>query len=356
MNFETEFDVLASNAAEDWIAAALGLVLTLLLLLLLRWVAVRFTERGPQEGAATPLRRFIASIQRQTSIPIIVLVSLIVGLVNLTLPEILERALYAGIVLVVLIQVGLWGREAITYLLRRHLERDSDAGSRGAVEAGRYIGTLILWSLLAILFLDNIGVEITSLVAGLGIGGIALGLAARNVLGDLFASLAIVLDRPFVTGDFVVGRDVSGSVERIGIKTTHLRSPSGEQLVVSNSHMLNAPIRNYGRMERRRVVLSLGFTYDTAAEKMEAIPEMIREAVEQHSEISFDRAHFRSFGESALQVEAVYYFQTANFGVYADTQQEINLELLRRFRAEGIEFAFPTRAIHVSGQLPSPQD
>ncbi len=353
MNLEFEFDALASNSVEDWIVTALTAVLVFVLLLLLRWAAVRFTERGSQAGAATPLRRFAASIQRQSSVPIILIFSLMAGLLNLALPDFLERGLHAGIVLVLVIQAGLWGRAGITYVLRRRFEGDPDFDSPGTIAAGRYIGTLVLWSLLLILFLDNIGVEITSLVAGLGIGGIAVGLAARSILSDLFASLAIVLDRPFAVGDFVAAGGIVGSIERIGIKSTHLRSPSGEQLVVGNSDLLGSVIRNYGRMERRRVVLSLNLKYDTGAEQVEAIPAMIREVIEQQPLTQFDRAHFRGFGESALEVEAVYYMLTSAYAVYMDTHQAICLELLRRFRAAGVEFAFPTRAVHISGLPPS---
>ena len=353
MNIDWDFEALSRNAAEDWLTAGIAAVLALVVLLLLRWGLVRYTERGPQEGAATPLRGFAASIQRQTSVPVILLVAAFVGLWNLELPRFIDRALYVGIVLVLVVQVGLWGRAAITFALNRQIERDPDFASPGAIAAGRYVGTLVLWTVLAILFLDNIGVEITTLVAGLGVGGIAIGLAARSILSDLFASLAIVLDRPFAVGDFVSVGGAAGSVERIGIKTTHLRSPSGEQLVYNNSDMLRSPLRNFGRMERRRVVLSLSVAYDTPAERVESIPAMIREAIEKHESTRFDRAHFRGFGESALEFEAVYYMSTTNYAVYMDTQQAINLDLLGRFRDAGISFALPTRVVQLSGQPPA---
>lgn len=356
MNIDWDVQALADNTAGDWILAGSTFVVVLVVLLILRWGMVRFTERGPQQGAATPLRSFAASIQRQSSVPVIFLVALFAGLLNLELPGFLERGLNVAIVAVVFIQIGLWGRAALTFLVRRRLESDPDFASPGAIAAARYLVTLLLWSILAVLFLDNIGVEITTLVAGLGVGGIAIGLAARSILSDLFASLAILLDRPFAVGDFVSVKGAAGSVERIGIKTTHLRSPTGEQLVYSNSDMLGSPLRNFGRMNRRRAVLSLNITFDTAAEQIEAIPGMIKEAVERHPEARFDRAHFKGFGESALQIEAVYYMATTNFAVFMDTQQAINLELLDRFRAAGIEFAFPTRAVHIAGELPTAGD
>lgn len=182
----------------------------------------------------------------------------------------------------------------------------------------------------------------------------ALALASQSVLGDLFASLAIVLDRPFAVGDSVTGGEMSGTIERVGLKTTHLRGAGGEQLVLGNRQVLDSPIRNFGRMSERRVVFSVGVSYETAPGQAAAIPGMIREAVERQPGVRFDRAHLRTLGESALEFEAVYHTLTPEFGLYLDAQQAINLELLDRFREAGIEFAAAATAVHVSGPLPPP--
>ncbi|MYI82579.1 MAG: mechanosensitive ion channel family protein, partial [Chloroflexi bacterium] len=342
-----DLDTLRDNSGEDWIAAALIAAGVFVGLLLLRWVLVRFTERGPQTGAATTLRGLAAAIERRTHEAVLLIVALAAGSSALSVPDEVGRIVQVVTVIALLVQAGLWGSAAITFAARWQREHDPDFAAPGVTEAGRYLGTLALWSLLLILALDNLGVQVTALVAGLGIGGIAIALAAQSILGDLFASLAIVLDRPFAVGDFIAAGDMSGSVERIGVKTTHLRSLSGEQLVLGNSDLLNSRIRNYGRMAERRVVLALGVTYDTATEQVEAIPGMIQEAVEQQESARFDRAHFQGFGESALEFEAVYHVTSADFGLHMDTQQAISLELLRRFREAGIEFAFPTRAVHI---------
>ena len=346
-----DFGALRDNSGEDWIAAALIAAGVFLGLLLLRWVFVRFTERGPQVGAATTLRGLAAAIERRTHEVVLLIVALAAGSTALSLPEEVGRVVQVVTVIALLAQAGLWGSAAITFAARWQREHDPDFAAPGVTEAGRYIGTLALWSVLLILVLDNLGVQVTALVAGLGIGGIAIALAAQSILGDLFASLAIVLDRPFAVGDFIAVGDMSGSVERIGVKTTHLRSLSGEQLVLGNSDLLNSRIRNYGRMDERRVVVTIGVTYDTALEQVEAIPGVIRDAIEQQELTRFDRAHLRGFGESALEFEVVYHLLTADYGVYMDTQQAISLALLRRFREAGIEFAFPTRAVYVHGQL-----
>jgi small-conductance mechanosensitive channel len=203
----------------------------------------------------------------------------------------------------------------------------------------------VLWAVVALLALDNMGFDITALVAGLGVAGIAVGLAVQNILGDLFASLSIVLDKPFVIGDFIVVDNLPGTVERIGIKTTRVRSLSGEQLVFSNADLLKSRIRNYRRMTERRVVFSVGVTYETGEEKLGTIPGILRGIVEAQGNVRFDRAHFQSFGDSALVFEVVYYILTPDYSRYMDIQQEINFAIHRRFTAEGISFAYPTRTL-----------
>jgi small-conductance mechanosensitive channel len=211
-----------------------------------------------------------------------------------------------------------------------------------------FLGRLALWSLVVLLILDNLGVDITALVAGLGIGGIAIGLAVQNILGDLFASLSIVLDKPFVLGDFIIVDDLMGSVESIGIKTTRVRSISGEQLVFSNSDLLDSRIRNYGRLYKRRVVFTLGVTYGTAKDKLEKIPGIVREAIKAQEKAKFDRSHFASYGDFSLNFETVYFVMDSDYNLYMDIQQAINLEVYQRFADEGIEFAFPTQTLFLN--------
>ncbi|MEO0578147.1 MAG: mechanosensitive ion channel family protein, partial [Pseudomonadota bacterium] len=199
------------------------------------------------------------------------------------------------------------------------------------------------------LILSNLGVNITALVAGLGVGGIAIALAAQNILGDLFASLSIILDKPFVVGDFLAVDSYLGSVERVGIKTTRLRSLSGEQLVFSNNDLLGSRVRNYGRLHERRIVFSIGVTYETTPAKLKAIPTILREAVEAEQDVRFDRAHFKSYGDFALIFEIVYYVLVADYNRYMDIQQSINFALFERLAEEGVAFAYPTQTVYVAG-------
>lgn len=251
-------------------------------------------------------------------------------------------------VTVLLIQAALWASALIVSSVKRITERrkETDAAGATTLAALGFVGRMAIWCATALLIVANLDIDVTAMVAGFGIGGIAVALAAQNILGDLFASASIVLDKPFVLGDFIVVDDKSGSIEYIGLKTTRLRSISGEQVIFSNADLLKCRIHNYKRMCHRRIVFTLGVTYDTALEKMSAIPGMVREAIEAREQVRFDRAHFASFGDSALNFEVVYYVLSPEFAVYRDIQQEINLSILRRFTDEKIEFAFPSRTIY----------
>lgn len=206
---------------------------------------------------------------------------------------------------------------------------------------------LLVWVIALVFLLDNLGVEISAIVAGLGIGGIAIALAAQALLGDLFSYFVIFFDRPFELGDFVIFDDILGSIEHIGIKTTRIRSLAGEQIVVSNSVLTGAKLRNYKRMAERRVVFSFGVTYDTGADNLRAIPELIRGIIESEVQARFDRAHFKAYGASSLDFEVVYYVLSPDYAIYMDIQQRINLAIYERFAEDGIRFAYPTRTVYL---------
>jgi small-conductance mechanosensitive channel len=207
------------------------------------------------------------------------------------------------------------------------------------------VARFAIWTMMVLLTLANLGVDVTAMVAGLGIGGVAIALAAQNILGDLFASASIVLDKPFVLGDFIaVGEDM-GTVEHIGLKTTRVRSLSGEQLVFANSDLLKSRIRNFKRMNERRAVFTVGVAYSTPADKVAAIPAILREAVQSQPSARCDRAHFTRYSDLALVFEVVYYVSSADYNLYMDIQQAINLTILRRFAEEQIGFAYQTRTV-----------
>jgi small-conductance mechanosensitive channel len=251
-----------------------------------------------------------------------------------------------------MVQIALWGGAAITAWVERYGTRKLEAGEGAAVttmRAAGFLARLAVWTVVLMVVLDTVfEIDITALVAGLGIGGLAVALALQNILSDLFASLSIVLDKPFVAGDFIIVGDLLGTVEHVGLKTTRLRSLSGEQLVFSNSDLLNSRIRNFKRMFERRIVFSFGVIYQTPLEKLREIPGMVREIVESQESVRFDRAHFQKYGASSLDFEVVYFVTVPDYNTYMDIQQAINFELFRRFEAEGIDFAYPTQTLFVT--------
>jgi small-conductance mechanosensitive channel len=267
----------------------------------------------------------------------------------LVLPDPVPGTILSVTLVVVFLQIGIWGNAILGYLVSHYVqfEMGEDASAAGAATALTFIAQLLLWALVVIMALQNLGVEITALVTGLGVGGIAVALAAQNILGDLFASLSIMFDKPFVVGDFIIVGDEKGSVERIGLKTTRIRSLTGELLVVSNTDLLASRIRNYKQMYERRIVFSLGVVYQTPAEKLALIPRMIREIIESHELARFERSHFARYGDFSLDFETVFWVKRPEYGVYMDIQQAINLEIYRLFESEGIEFAYPTRTLFI---------
>ncbi len=300
------------------------------------------------EKTDTKVDDLLAEVLSRTSTLTLFVMSAVIGSNALVLRPAMESALQQTLWLAMLLQVGLWGNGAVSFWLERSIQDDSGVPTTTAtMTAIGFVARLALWSIVVLVGLGNLGVDITGLIAGLGIGGIAVALALQNVLGDLFASLSIVLDKPFVIGDFIVVDQLAGTVEYIGLKTTRIRSLSGEQLIVSNADLLRSRIRNFKRMQERRILFQFGVTYQTPADMMAKISGIARQVVEQQAGVRFDRAHFKEFGESALVYECVYYVLSPDYNAYMDAQQAINIGLARALQAAGIEFAFPTRTLIV---------
>ena len=264
----------------------------------------------------------------------------------LTLPEKTAGLIYASLFLALTLQLGIWGSGIINYVVRGRAARDGeDVLNLEAYSVLTFIFKTTMWVLLVLLALNNLGIQITTLIAGLGVGGIAVALALQNILGDLFASLSIVLDRPFIIGDFIIVGTEMGNVEHVGLKTTRVRSLSGEQLIFSNTDLLASRIKNYRRMDERRVLFNVGVIYQTPREKLDKIPGIVRDVIKGQEVTRFDRAHFTGFGDFSLDFEFVYYVLDKDFNVYRDVHQKILLWVHKAFGEEGVEFAYPTQTV-----------
>jgi small-conductance mechanosensitive channel len=261
-----------------------------------------------------------------------------------------DRAAYAVrtvSTIAILLQVGLWGHAALSFWLEHHGAAARTGSSVTVVNSLGFLVKVVLWAVVVLFALDNVGIRVTALVAGLGVGGIAIALAVQNILGDLFASLSIVLDKPFVVGDFVTVGEFQGHVENVGLKTTRVRSISGEQIIFSNNDLLSSRLRNFGRLRERRIVFTIGVTYQTPREKLQRIPALIRKAIESQEKTRFDRSHFKAYGDFSLNFETAYYVLGAEYPLYMDIQQAVNLQIHEMFENEAIEFAYPTQTVFV---------
>ncbi len=342
--------IIFGNSLADWLVA-LGIAVGAAVLLMLLRRAMPSWLAAYAHRTETRVDDAVAEILAATRPAFLLVVALYLGAHYLELPGKAARIVDGVALVALLLQAGAWGQRGIALALR--LKKETDAAGATTLTVLGFVGRIVLWSVVLLMILDNLGVNITALVASLGIGGIAVALAVQNILGDIFASLSIALDRPFAIGDFIVVGDVLGTVEYIGLKTTRIRSLSGEQIVFSNADLLKSRIRNYKRMTERRVVFGFGVVYRTPPDKLERIPAMVRDAIGAQPKTRFDRAHFKEYGDSALVFEAVYYVLDPDYNTYMDTQQAVNLALFRRFQAESIDFAYPTRTLYLHPAAPA---
>ncbi|MCL7744168.1 mechanosensitive ion channel family protein [Guyparkeria hydrothermalis] len=336
------------NLMDALVAASVALGVFALLLVAQRVLLARWAKFA--EHTSNSLDDDLVAVLRRTQWWFLLVVALYLGTLYHDLPPQGDQFVQSVTVLGLLVQAGLWSSTFLVQRLERYRlkRRETDPGSAMTLSAAGFLGRIALWSFVLLLALDNLGINVTALIAGLGVGGIAVALAVQNILGDLFASLSIVLDKPFAEGDFLIIDSLMGNVEHVGLKTTRLRSLSGEQLVFSNSDLLQSRIRNYGRMHERRVVFEIGVTYQTPRAKLEIIPEIMREAVEASEGTRFDRSHFKAYGNFSLNFETVYYVLSADYAQYMDVQQAVNLHIHQRFEEEEIEFAYPTQTVFIA--------
>ena len=339
---------LSAWATAAGIAAGVGLVLYIVkhfLGLRLNTLAARTT---------TQIDDVVADLLTRTRYYFILALSIRAGSVALSLSDSAHDVLQKLVGVIVLLQVARWGNGLISFWLKRwSRQRDGDGSSSSTINAVGVLARGVFWAIVILLALRNVlDYDITTLVTGLGISGIAIALAVQNILGDLFAALSIVLDKPFDVGDTIAVDTFTGTVEHIGLKTTRVRSVTGEQVIFGNSDLLKSRVRNLKRMVERRSLFSIGVTYDTPPDTVARIPAMVREIITSTPNTRFERAHFARFLDSSLEFEIVYHITSSDYAVYVETQQAVNLGLLRRFNAEQIQFAFPTQTVIHVGDVP----
>lgn len=338
--------VYLGNTVQDWLIAVGILIGAFLLLSSVKRILISRLSRL----AAITAHDFddlLVAVLKNTKTFILFATSTYLATTILTLKPTLTGPGLKLLVLTLLLQGGFWVSAGITFWLEHSMQKrmDQDKSSATTLTFLGFLARIALWTIVLLLMLDNLGVNVTGLVAGLGIGGIAVALAVQNILGDLFASLSIVLDKPFVIGDFVVVDTFSGTIEHIGLKSTRIRCLSGEQLIIANNDLLKSRVRNYKRMTERRIAFNLGVTYQTPLEKLSAAKKIVSDIIDRQEHARLDRVHFQAFGDSALNFEVVYFVTDPDYALYMDVQEQINLAIFSSFAQQGIEFAYPTQTL-----------
>ena len=344
---------LADNTAQDWLIAAGVVVVMIVLIRTVIGIGLRRLKVIAAK-TETDVDDLVTELLEKTKFLFVALVALYAGALSLNLPPEVDDLLSTLLVLGFLIQGAFWANGVVNYILGSWAQQKFEADPTISTALGS-VGFLIrfaVWATFVMLALDNLGIDVGPLVASLGIGGVALALALQGVLGDLFASLSIIFDKPFVVGDSIKVGDLAGTVQHVGLKSTRIRALTGEQLVFSNADLLSSRIQNFQHRQERRCAFTLGVTYDTPSEKLERIPGLIQEIIESRENTRFERCLFMVFGDSALNFEAVYHMLVPDFQTYGETHHAINLEIFRRFGEEGIEFAYPTQKIYFEGVNP----
>lgn len=346
MNFDLLEQVFWGNSILNYLIAAGTLVLGLLIVKVIALFAKRFRKHS--EATAGMADGLLASILGKIVVPGLYLTSVYLALKTLTLSAGLNRVVNALQLAVIAFFAAraaiLFAGYALNLYQRKKQGDDTQFRSLNAM---LNVVKFLVWALALILFLDNIGFKVTTMLAGLGIGGMAVAFAAQSLLKDFFSYFSIVFDRPFKLGDFIIVGEFMGTVEYIGIKTTRIRSLGGELVVFSNTDLTDSRVRNYKIMEKRRVVFSLGVTYQTPLAQLREIPGVIQAIVQGIPGTAFDRAHFFSYGDFSLIFEVVYFVLSPDYNRYMDIQQEINLAIKEAFEKRGVEFAFPTQTLYV---------
>jgi small-conductance mechanosensitive channel len=335
-----------SDSIRDWLLA-LGITAAWFVAMLVIRHVIRLYDARRRDKPDVDFMELVTSTLNRTSLLFMLIVAAEMGLATLTPSGVIARIGRSILMIALIWQVGLWSSAATTAFLRRRRQQsiETDRTTAGSLSIIGVIARMAIWTIVVLLILENAGVDVSALVAGLGIGGVAVALAMQNILGDLFASLSITFDHPFVLGDLLLVEGYAGRVEHIGLKSTRLRSANGEQIILSNAELLRSRLRNFGRLDERRVEFTLSIAYGTDPETLERIPSLIGEIVAAQADARFDRCHFARHGPWSLDFEVVYHVLSPDYARHMDIQQAIQIQLHRAFARAGIGFASPPHAV-----------
>ncbi len=336
------------NSILDYIISLVILIIGIIVIQIFKVSVIHRLNRFAQKTQTT-FDNFLIRVIKKVALPLFYLASLFFALSMLNLTDQVQGVVNKLFLAVFVFSIVRFLNLLVVYGFTNYLKKHGqDTALEKSLNTTLRIVKFIIWALAVIFFMDNLGFKISAVIAGLGVGGIAIGLAAQAVLKDLFSYFSIIFDRPFEVGDFIIVGDLLGTVEYIGAKTTRLRSLGGEQLIFSNTDLTDSRIKNYKRMEQRRVLFQFGVVYQTPYEKLQQIPEIVKSIIESVEDTIFDRTHFSSYGNSSLTFEVVYYVVGSDYNKYMDIQQAINLAIFKEFETRAIEFAYPTQTLYIN--------
>ncbi|MCX9074514.1 MAG: mechanosensitive ion channel family protein [Candidatus Methanoperedens sp.] len=340
------------NGIKDYFLALLAFTISIIILKTFKYIIISKLKKMV-EKTRTELDDLLIKIIDNVGWPFYVLVSLYIALQFITTPDIGKT----GMRFVILVVAAYYAVKSVQTIIdffthriilkKQEEEKEIDTS---VIDLLSRIAKAVLWIGAVLLILSNMGYNVTTLIAGMGIGGIAIAIALQSILGDIFASFSIYFDKPFQIGDFIIFGNEMGVVKKVGIKSTRVQALQGQEIVISNKQLTETIVHNYKKMEQRRVVFSFGVKYETSAEKMKNIPLIVKDIIGKIKLARIDRVHFFKFGDFSLIFEVVYYVATGDYNRYMDVQQEINLAIMERFEQEGIEMAYPTQTIRIQAQ------
>jgi small-conductance mechanosensitive channel len=336
------------NTILKYITAIGIFVLVIIVVKIFRLIVLRRLKKW-SEKTETTIDDFLLNGIRKSIVPILYYSAIYFAARSLNLSDSVRNILDVLSIVVVTFYIIRLITSTLDYSIKSYTAKQDAADQKAKqLKSISTLARIIIWGVGLVFLLDNLGFDISAVVAGLGIGGIAVALAAQTILGDLFSYFIIFFDRPFELGDYIKVGDKNGTIEHIGIKTTRIRALNGEQLVFSNTDLTSSRLHNFKKLQKRRIVFMLGVIYETPAEKLKIIPGLVKNIISEEENSDYDRGHFKEFGDFSLNFEFVYYVLSSDYATYMDTQHNINMKIFNEFNEEGIEFAYPTQLVYVN--------
>jgi len=338
-------DLILGNSLVDWTRAFVILFTVLLILWTVRLVARKLRKKHiAEKNDELPFKLFLYSNLGMLSLTVGFFIAQYPAVVSLAVSARAYRISKYLFIIAVFAQILIWASNTLNLYGQKYIQQHPDSVT--AMNVFSLMWKVAAYTIIILVMLDQLGFNINALIAGLGVGGIAIAFALQNVLSDVFGSLAIIFDKPFKVKDTIQIGTFIGKFEKVGLKTTRVRSQRGELLVFSNNELLKSTIQNFGDLQERRVMIIVGVTYETPYEKLKKIPEVMKEAIFSQKNTSLDNITLKQLADSSINFEVSYFIKITDEFKWLEIEHNVNLEIVRMMEKEGISFAYPTRTVY----------